>query len=79
MCNAVPWVTLSDETRTRLIESLFRSEAIKTENPATVQCDAFQIEIFSREDALLSLPETSMLVAVASMTCQCVFSQFFLV
>ena len=29
----------------------FRSEAIKTENPATVQCDAFQIDIFSRQEA----------------------------
>ena len=37
------------------------------------------IEIFSQQDALLSLPETSLLVAVATMTCQFVFSQFFLV
>eukprot|EP00434_Breviolum_minutum_P046603 symbB.v1.2.042318.t1/scaffold9732.1/size2481/1 len=25
-------------------------KAIKTENPATVQCDAFQIDIFSRQE-----------------------------
>ena len=62
-----------------MIESLLCSEAIKTENPATVQRDAFQIEMFSQEDAPLSVPATSLLVAVASMTCQFVFSQFFLV
>ena len=37
------------------------------------------IEIFSREDAPLSVPSTSLLVAVASMTCQFVFSRLFLV
>ena len=57
----------------------WQTQAIKTKNPATVQCDAFQMEIFSQEDALLSVPETSLLVAVATMTCQFVFSQFFLV
>jgi len=57
----------------------FCSEAIKTENSATVQCDAFQLEIFSQQDAALFVPATSLLVAVASMTCQFVFSQFFLV
>ena len=45
----------------------FRSEAIKTENPATVQCDAFQIDIFSRQEARQLL----LLVAVR------VWSKFF--
>ena len=60
------------------MESLFRSEAIKTENPATVQCDAFQIEVFSQQDAPLSVPAISfLLVAVASRICQFVFGEFF--
>ncbi|CAK9083502.1 unnamed protein product [Durusdinium trenchii] len=28
----------------------YLKEAIKTKNPATVQCDAFQIDIFSQQD-----------------------------
>ena len=43
----------------------FRSEAIKTENPATVQCDAFQIDIFSRQEARRCLcQQLLLLVAV---------------
>ena len=52
------------KSRTRLVESLFCSEAIKKEKPNKVQCDADEIDIFSQEDALLSLPATSLLVAV---------------
>ena len=62
-----------------MIESLFCSEAIKKEKPNKVQCDADEIDIFSQEDAPLSVPATSLLVAVASMTCQFVFSQFLVV
>ena len=60
-----------------LIESLFCSEAIEKEMKLSIAAPL--IEIFSQQDALLSLPETSLLVAVATMTCQFVFSQFFLV
>ena len=62
-----------------MIESLFSSEAIKSEYPATVQWTAFQIEVFSRQDAPLSVPATSLLVTDASVTCQFVFGEFFLV
>ena len=65
---------MSDENQ-NMFENSFRSEAIKTENPATVQCDAFQIEIFSQQDVPLSVPPTSLLVAVALVTCQ--FECFF--
>ena len=65
------------KTRTCLIESLFRSEAIEKEMKLSIAAPL--IEIFSQQDPLLSLPETSLLVAVATMTCQFVFSQFFLV
>ena len=59
------------KTRTCLLESLFLSKAIKTEYPATVQWAAFQLEIFSGQDAPLSVPATSfLLVAVASRVCQ---------
>ena len=51
------WVVLS-----------FGFRAIKTENAATVQCDAFQIEIFSQQEEPLFVPPTHLLVAVASMT-----------
>ena len=62
MCNVVHLVEKTKQTaiktRTRVKDMLrgrvvlqFRSEAIKTENPATVQCDAFQIDIFSRQEA----------------------------
>ena len=59
----------------------FRSEAIKTENPATVQCDAFQIDIFSRQEARRYLCQQLLcwLQLHRTMTCQFVFSQFFLV
>ena len=65
------------KTRTCLIESLFCSEAIKKEEELAIAPS--KIEIFSQEDAPLSVPATSLLVAVASMTCQFVFSQFLLV
>ena len=64
------------KTRLCVIESLFCSEAIKKEKPNKVQCDADEIDIFSQEDVPLSVPATSLLVAVASMTCQFVFSSF---
>ena len=60
-----------------MIESLFCSEAIKKEEELAITPS--KIEIFSREDAPLSVPATSLLVAVASMTCQFVFGEFFLV
>ena len=47
------------KTRICLIESLFCSEAIKKEKPNKVQCDADEIDIFSQEDAPLSVPATS--------------------
>ena len=47
------------KTRTCLIESLFRSEAIKNQKPNKVQCDADKIDIFSQEDAPLSVRATS--------------------
>ena len=40
-----------------MFENWFRSEAIKKKNPATVKCDAFQINIYSKKE-----------LAVASMT-----------
>ena len=60
-----------------MIESLFCSEAIKKEEELAIAPS--KIEIFSREDAPLSVPAISLLVAVASMTCQFVFTQFLLV
>jgi hypothetical protein len=55
---------VSDENQNMLkTESSFCSEAMKTENPATVQCDAFQIEVFSQQEPLI-VPATSLLVAV---------------
>ena len=63
--------------RTCGIESLFCSEAIETAEKLSIAPS--KIEIFSQEDAPLFVPETSLLVAVATMTCQFVFSQFFLV
>ena len=65
------------KTKTCLIESLFCSEAIKKEEELAIAPS--KIEIFSQEDAPLSVPATSLLVAVASMTCQVVFGEFFLV
>ena len=61
----------------------FSSQAIKTENAATVQCDAFQIEIFSQQEEPWCQQEEPwcqqlvLLVAVASMTYQFMFSQLF--
>ena len=55
----------------------FCSEAIKKEEELAIAPS--KIEIFSQQDAALFVPATSLLVAVASMTCQFVFSQFFLV
>jgi hypothetical protein len=55
---------VSDENQNMLkTESSFCSEAMKTENPATVQCDAFQIEVFSQQEPLI-VPATSLLVAI---------------
>ena len=65
------------KTRTWLIESLFCSEAIEKEMKLSIAAPL--IDIFSQQDALLFLPETSLLVAVAMMTCQFVFGEFFLV
>jgi hypothetical protein len=65
------------KTRTCLIESLFCSEAIEKEMKLSIAAPL--IEIFSQQDAPLSVPVTSLLVAVASMTCQFVFSQFLVV
>ena len=56
------------KTRTCLIESLFRSEAIEKEMKLSIAAPL--IEIFSQEDAPLSVPATSLLVAVALVTCQ---------
>ena len=42
-----------------------------------MKCDADEIDIYSQKDTPLSVPATSLLVAVASVTCQIVFSQFF--
>ena len=64
------------KTRTCLIESLFRSEAIKKEEELSTAPS--KIEIYSQKDTPLSVPATSWLVVVASMTCQFVFSPFFL-
>ena len=44
-----------------------------------MKCDADEIDIYSQQEAPLSAPATSLLVAVASMTCQFVFSQFLVV
>ena len=57
----------------------FCREAIKAEKPNKVKCDADEIDIFSRQDAPLSVPATSLLVTDASVTCQFVFGEFFLV
>ncbi|CAK9098680.1 unnamed protein product, partial [Durusdinium trenchii] len=54
----------------------YLKKAIKTENAATVQCDAFQIEIFSQQEEPWC-QQLVLLVAVASMTYQFVFSQLF--
>ena len=54
----------------------FSCEAIEKEMKLSIAAPL--IEIFSRQDAALFVPATSLLVAVASMTCQFVFSQFFL-
>ena len=43
-----------------------------------MKCDADEIDIYSQKDTPLSVPATSWLVVVASMTCQFVFSPFFL-
>ena len=50
------------KTKTCLIESLFCSEAIKKEEELAIAPS--KIEIFSQEDAPLSVPATSLLVAV---------------
>ena len=54
----------------------FCCEAIKKEEELAIAPS--KIEIFSQQDTPLSVPATSLLVAVASVTCQFVFSQFFL-
>ena len=54
----------------------FCSEAIKKEEELAIAPS--KIEIFSQQDTPLSVPATSWLVAVVSMTCQFVFSPFFL-
>ena len=46
------------KTRSCLIESLFRSEAIKKEEELAIAPS--KIEIFSQEDAPLSVPATSL-------------------
>jgi hypothetical protein len=76
------------KARTCLIESVYKyvkgkggivvcSEAIETAEKLSIAPS--KIDIFSRQDAPLSVPATSFLVAVASMTCQFVFGEFFLV
>ena len=44
----------------------FCREAIKAEKPNKVKCDADEIDIFSQQDAPLSVPATS------CATCSCV-------
>eukprot|EP00913_Durusdinium_trenchii_P028798 g27005.t1 len=36
----------------------YLKKAIQTKNPATVQCDAFQIDIFSQQEEPLFVPPT---------------------
>ena len=55
----------------------FFCEAIEKEMKLSIAAPL--IEIFSQQQEPLFVPSISLLVAVASMTCQFVFSQFLLV